>query len=351
MRTRSLLLFMTLLFVTLLPTEGQDIHFSQFYNTPTFYNPANAGVFDGDLRCGLHYKNQWNSLPKGYNTYAFTLDGSIMVKNEISYKKNYIGYGFYVLRDQAGDLDLSNLETMFNLNYNLELGSNDIDNHNLGMGINIGFDVRSFNPLNAQWGTQWNSTFRTFDPTINPEEYVFTERKLNLDLGFGLVYVYNKDKFRPFDKFHFELGLASTRLNVPKYSYFSNDTAKTRIQPKITAHAMASIPVLSNELFLIPGIITSFQQKHFDINMGMSLKYYFKSMGFARRSKSKYDLICNLGIYYRLLNSVAVLTGFEYGNSIYGNFGLNFSYDITFSKLSDNNKFNGGPEISLTYSV
>ena len=47
--------------ILIAPTlNGQDIHFSQYYNTPAFVNPANVGAFNGDLRGIVNYRNQWS---------------------------------------------------------------------------------------------------------------------------------------------------------------------------------------------------------------------------------------------------------------------------------------------------
>ena len=37
----------------------QDLHFSQFMNSPLLTNPANTGFIpDGDYRLGVNYRNQ-----------------------------------------------------------------------------------------------------------------------------------------------------------------------------------------------------------------------------------------------------------------------------------------------------
>src|SRR5688572_32061687 len=52
--------FCNLVFVTL---KGQDLHFSQFMNSPLTTNPANTGFIpDGDYRIGINYRNQWSSI-------------------------------------------------------------------------------------------------------------------------------------------------------------------------------------------------------------------------------------------------------------------------------------------------
>ena len=41
----------------------QDLHFSQFMNSPLLTNPANTGFIpDGDYRLGVNYRNQWASI-------------------------------------------------------------------------------------------------------------------------------------------------------------------------------------------------------------------------------------------------------------------------------------------------
>jgi len=41
---------------------AQDIHFSQFFETPLLRNPALAGIFTGDVRIQAVYRTQWASV-------------------------------------------------------------------------------------------------------------------------------------------------------------------------------------------------------------------------------------------------------------------------------------------------
>ena len=46
-----------------LKTAAQDLHFSQFFNSPLVTNPANTGFIpDADYRIGANYRNQWSSV-------------------------------------------------------------------------------------------------------------------------------------------------------------------------------------------------------------------------------------------------------------------------------------------------
>ena len=59
------------IFITLIisiPGFSQDIHFSQFFETPLLRNPALAGIFNGDLRIQGVCRTQWNSVTTPYQT-------------------------------------------------------------------------------------------------------------------------------------------------------------------------------------------------------------------------------------------------------------------------------------------
>ncbi len=47
---------------------AQDIHFSQFFETPLLRNPALAGIFTGDIRAQGVFRDQWNSVTNAYKT-------------------------------------------------------------------------------------------------------------------------------------------------------------------------------------------------------------------------------------------------------------------------------------------
>jgi hypothetical protein len=57
-----------LLFSLQVVVHAQDIHFSQFFETPLLRNPALAGIFTGDYRVQMVYRDQWGSVTDGYRT-------------------------------------------------------------------------------------------------------------------------------------------------------------------------------------------------------------------------------------------------------------------------------------------
>src|SRR5690606_29014833 len=78
--------------------NAQDIHFSQFFETPLLRNPALAGIFTGDYRVQLVYRDQWGSVTDGYRTGS--LNGEY--KLPIGKADDFITVGGQVLFDRAG---------------------------------------------------------------------------------------------------------------------------------------------------------------------------------------------------------------------------------------------------------
>jgi len=62
-RLKHILLLITynIAFVTCI--SAQDLHFSQFFNSPLTTNPANTGFIpDADYRIGASYRDQYSSI-------------------------------------------------------------------------------------------------------------------------------------------------------------------------------------------------------------------------------------------------------------------------------------------------
>src|ERR1700744_455241 len=89
--------------------EGQDLHFSQWMNSPLLTNPANTGFIpDADYRLGANYRNQWSSLMSvPYQTFS-VWGGAQVFRDKI--KNGWLGLGGVLLRDDAGAGTLTSTE-------------------------------------------------------------------------------------------------------------------------------------------------------------------------------------------------------------------------------------------------
>src|SRR6187551_204378 len=80
---------------------AQDLHFSQWFNSPLTTNPANTGFIpDADYRLGVNYRNQWSSIMSvPYKTMSIWGDAQVF-RDRI--ESGWLGLGGVILRDVAG---------------------------------------------------------------------------------------------------------------------------------------------------------------------------------------------------------------------------------------------------------
>jgi type IX secretion system PorP/SprF family membrane protein len=72
MKTKHLFIISGFLFGTF-TLVAQDVNYSQFYNAPIFYNPANTGILPG-VRLRFTFRDQWPKLPYDFRAYHFSAD-------------------------------------------------------------------------------------------------------------------------------------------------------------------------------------------------------------------------------------------------------------------------------------
>src|SRR5690349_10601185 len=125
---------------------AQDLHFSQYFNSPLLTNPANTGFIpDGDYRLGMNYRNQWSSIMAvPYKTMSAYGDvQAFQNRND----DGWVGLGGLILRDVAGSGNLTSTRVYGSVAYHqmLNLGSL------LSMGFNVGWANKQINVSNLKF--------------------------------------------------------------------------------------------------------------------------------------------------------------------------------------------------------
>src|SRR6478609_5350868 len=77
--------------------QAQDIHFSQFFEAPLLRNPSLAGIYSGDVRVQMVYRDQWNSFTNAYK--SGSLNGEY--KMPIGKGDDFFTVGLQILWDKA----------------------------------------------------------------------------------------------------------------------------------------------------------------------------------------------------------------------------------------------------------
>jgi len=126
--------------------NGQDLHFSQFYNSPLSTNPANTGFIpDADYRFGLLYRNQWSSImAMPYKTMSAFADAQLM---RDKFDNGWLGVGAFVQSDVVGSGSLRSTKVYGSLAYHQMLGLSSL----LSAGFNLGWANKRINPAELKF--------------------------------------------------------------------------------------------------------------------------------------------------------------------------------------------------------
>ena len=310
--------------------NAQDLHFSQFHNSPVLTNPAHTGVFMGDVRFASNYRKQWSTISgfsTDYTTMAASLDGSFFKRK--SKKGSFAGFGGYFLKDQAGDSKFGT--NSFNGTASLIKSLSPDQDQFLSLAFAGGFNQRSVSTGGLTWDNQWSGDH--LDTSI-PGEDVSKPNFSFLDFSVGAMYFYTGDPFR---KYHFGMGIF--HLNKPNIGFDGRDGLKR----KIMFHGGGTFANSRDNKVLQPSFIVSKQGRHLDITGGTYFRYVMHE-GSVRTGYAN-EMAVSFGVWYRVADAVIAAIKYEYQN-----FNIGISYDITLSGLSPVNSLLGGPEITLIYS-
>lgn len=286
------------------------MHFSQFYSSSVYLNPAFAGA-GVCSRVSTVYRNQWSGVSRGYSSTLVSYDHYISSQN--------LGVGLMLGRDFAGTGNISttivNPVIAYEAKINRKLG--------LRVGFQPGLGISSINFDNLLFGDQ---IARGGDIATIEE---FPEDIYYFDIAAGILAYANKYWF----------GLSFYHLNSPIISYYGN--SKTTIPLKYSAHGGHKFLLNDEEeKFISVAFNYRGQQKFDQLDIGA---YYTKDM-------------FNIGIWYR---GIPWLKAYEKGYSNKESFAIvlglktdimsvGYSYDFTISSLNISNT-HGAHELSLSY--
>ncbi len=314
-------------------TNAQDVHFSQFGQTPQLINPASAGVFNGNFRGILNYRTQWGAFGNPYTTYAASLDMPIAKGNG---NHAYFGLGANFYKDVAGAADFGNFLGGLSVSGILPVG----DFHTLSLGLQGGFGQYSANLARLTWGSQFNG--EEFDTELNSNETFTNNAPKYFDLGAGIFYEFKNSstEFLLSDISSFNFGIAGYHLNKPKQDFLSG--TQDEIPMKIIAQFSGTFDIRGTKAAIVPSMFYAIQGPYKETTPGMLVKIRMgnstKYSGFFKEGAVYF------GAHYRLKDAIIPELYLEFTDYMIG-----ISYDYNNSDLSSVTGGNGGVEISFRY--
>jgi type IX secretion system PorP/SprF family membrane protein len=130
---------------------AQDVHFSQFYESATLRNPALTGIFSGDYKIGLNYRNQWSSFGVPFQTTLVTAESKALLRESTN---DYLSFGLTTVYDKAGSIDFTSISAYGAVNYNKALGTR--SGTYLSIGLCAGYLQRSFDIDKMRFANQYS---------------------------------------------------------------------------------------------------------------------------------------------------------------------------------------------------
>jgi type IX secretion system PorP/SprF family membrane protein len=310
--------------VALVRVSAQDIHFTQFAQTPSNLSPALTGSFEGNARLSANYRRQWQSVPVRYTTFSGFYDRKLFHK--ALGENGAAAWGVVFNYDQAGDGELMLAQVGGSLAYTRRLG----DQFFLTAGIQLLAGQRSVSPPLLTFEAQWNGD--QYDPGKgNGENFKKTQAGLaSTSAGLGMHY-------RMADKrTAFYAGGGLFHFNRPVFKL--TDQPDVPLQARISLFLLPTIEV-TEKIDLVFQALFSRQNPYREIVARSAVRYYLKN-------EEGDQTWVQLGAGWRLGDSFAPALSMQRKNWLVG-----LSYDVNTSPFRTATLRRGGPEISVQYII
>ena len=290
---------------------GQDMHFTQFYSSSVYLNPAftGAGVCS---RVSLTHRNQWSGVSTSYSSTLVSFDHYI--------KKQNLGIGLIVGKDVAGSGSLS--RTIINPLFAYELKVN----RKLGIrfGVQPGFAISSINFDELVFGDQIARGGNVSTIESAPQNVYY------FDAGAGVLAFAEQ----------YWLGVSFFHLNSPIEAFYSSNEATLPL--KYSLHGGYKFLLEEEGKSVSLAFNYRGQKKYDQFDIGA---YYTKDF-------------FNIGLWYRGIpgmksyapgysnnDAIAIIIGVKTDRM-----NIGYSYDYTISRLQ-NSASHGSHEITLSYQL
>jgi type IX secretion system PorP/SprF family membrane protein len=310
--------------------SAQDIHFSQFFQSPLLLNPALCGQFEGSYRVGLNQRTQWRSVTTPYSTFAagadannITLPDGIFNSEDGNFKELPFHAGVSVYSDKAGDSQLKTTGVNLLLAEDFKLPFD--KKATLNAGAMLGFTSMKIDYSKLTYDSQWNGI--NYDPNTPSGEIFPRAGRGYFNLNLGATYNRVID-----DKRSFTAGISLFNLSRPKQNFF--DEGYSKLDTRFNLHGSYK-QSLSNELSVEPMLLLMRQGKYTEFNLGALAHYTLNEKPWSRNG-------VYAGLFVRAKDSGFFMVGMQYGA-----WNAAVSYDINTSSLKPASNGRGGLEFSL----
>ena len=304
--------------------KAQDIHFSQFFETPLLRNPSLAGIFKGDVRVQSVYRSQWNNVTDAYRTGSFNIE----YKKPIGKGDDFLTIGGQVLYDRAGTIAMTSTHILPVLNYQKSLSTD--RNMYLSLGFMGGWVQRRIDQSKITSNSQYNGT--GYDPNLGNGEnftkpsYSYLDASVGMSFNTQLGQNVNNNVY---------LGLAYHHFNKSnKISFYGN--IDLEMVPKWVGSLGVRVNVSEESYCTLYGDYSK-QGTYQETVAGLIYSYRLGDPEDPR-------YVLHIGSMVRLKDALIPVIKLDIGHM-----AVSASYDVNTSQLRNASYGRGGFEFSLSY--
>ena len=303
--------------------HAQDIHFSQFYENAILRNPALTGIFSGDYKAGVNYRNQWSNISVPFQTGLASVESRVAV-NDVG---DYVSFGVTATYDHAGSINFNSFQVYPALNYNKALE----DEHQsyISAGFTAGYVQRSVDVNKMKFASQYQNG--QYDPNNATRENINNPRMSYLDVGAGISL---NSSLGENNRMNYYLGAAAYHINKPKAA-FNPSESFVRLNTKWNGNLGLNYAI-DYQLGFTFHANYSKQGSYSETIMG-GLISWRKYNALEQQLFAIYG-----GVFYRFKDAVIPTIKLDYQQ-----YAITVSYDINSSQLKTASNGMGGFEISI----
>lgn len=251
-----------ILFVGILLSLGlhaQDIHFTQFMNTPLQVSPGLTGVFAGDTRLGGVYRSQWNQVPVPYSTFSVYADHKYRCGRD---NPGFWSTGVALFYDRAGDSRLTTATFSAYGSYTQPLSKRSL----ITLGANLGLGQRRFDTGQLRSDSQFDPTTGAFNPGSGLGENFDRTSLTFVDFGLGANLRLQAERHTPMwneekeaKRHRLDLGVGVHHLNRPAMNFIDDQDVKLPMRLALYGDGLLQI---TDDIDLRLGVQAQFQQRY-----------------------------------------------------------------------------------------
>jgi type IX secretion system PorP/SprF family membrane protein len=305
------------------PAKSQDMHFSQFFEAPLLRNPSLAGIFTGDIRVQMVYRDQWNSFTNAYKSGSLNAE----YKAPVGKGDDFLTLGLQILYDKAGTVGLTTTHLLPAVNYHKSL-SGDKRTY-LSFGFMGGLVEKRIDRSKVTTNSQFDGT--AYNPALADGEVFAVPKFSYFDGSVGASF---NSSFGQDDANSYFVGVAYHHFNRPRNSFYR--TSSAALNAKYVVSGGLKFNIDDYTYFTLQADYS--KQGSFTETIGGVL-YSYKV---GEPDEPAYTL--HGGAFLRWKDAIIPVIKIDYNP-----FAVALSYDVNVSQLKTVSQGRGGFELSISY--